>query len=135
MPKWGHLKTVSSNLAQKLIEVQMLMYFCQPPFWQYLVMCWASVHCRIKRAVNTACQRLLIFYSVVRMMSKFGIDVTVTLVPNWKPRFCNQSPQSLISGTSFWLYLLNLVFGWIFRLRTSGRLIVVRLSFRMTYLF
>lgn len=31
------LKNVSSNIAQKLIEVQMLIYFRQPCFCQYLV--------------------------------------------------------------------------------------------------
>lgn len=37
LPKWGHLKTVSSNIAKRLIEVTLLNYFHQPPFWQYLV--------------------------------------------------------------------------------------------------
>lgn len=72
-------------------------------------------------------------YSPVGLIiSSCGIDVTVTLAPDSKPSCCNQSPQSLISGTSRWLYLLNLVLGWIFRLRTSGRLrVVLRLSFRI----
>jgi hypothetical protein len=34
------LKNVSSNIAQKLIEVKMLIYFRQPCFCQYLVTCW-----------------------------------------------------------------------------------------------
>ena len=37
LPKWGHLKTVSSNIAKRLIEEPLLNYFHQPPFWQYLV--------------------------------------------------------------------------------------------------
>jgi hypothetical protein len=33
----GDLKPVSPNIAQMLIETQMLNYFLQPRFWQYLV--------------------------------------------------------------------------------------------------
>jgi hypothetical protein len=37
LQKWGHLKNVITNIAQRLIEVQMLIYFLQPPFWQAFV--------------------------------------------------------------------------------------------------
>lgn len=37
LPKWGHLKTGHSNIAQKLIKVHHLRYFRQPPLRQYLV--------------------------------------------------------------------------------------------------
>jgi len=33
----GHLKAISSNIVQKLMEVHQWIYFHQPPFWQYLV--------------------------------------------------------------------------------------------------
>jgi hypothetical protein len=37
------LKNVNPNIVQKLIKVQMLMYFYQPCFWQYDVGGWAFI--------------------------------------------------------------------------------------------
>lgn len=34
----GAFENRQLNIAQKLIEAQALIYFRQPPFWQYLVM-------------------------------------------------------------------------------------------------
>jgi len=54
--------------------------------------------------------------------------VTITLRSGVKPNLSSQRPLSLITGTVVWLHRLILVSGWIFRLRTSGRLIVLFLS-------
>ena len=53
--------------------------------------------------------------------------VTITLCSGIKPNLSSQRPLSLITGTVVWLQWLILRSGWIFRLRTSGRLIVGRL--------
>jgi hypothetical protein len=78
-----------------------------------------------KNKPPTSVSGFTIFYSVwVLIISRFCIEVTVIRELIWKPRLCSQSPQSLICGTSFSLYLLYLVLGGFSRMHI-GRLIVV----------
>ena len=68
--------------------------------------------------------RFQFFYSSwSRTIKSPFIVVTVTLWSMPKPDSCSQLPQSVRTGKCVLLQRLNRVCGWIFRLRTSGRLI------------
>ena len=90
--------------------------------------CWIKVGIINKAANSFWTDGFLLYCSSSRIMSNLFMVVTITLRSGVKPNLSSQRPLSLITGTVVWLHRLILVSGWIFRLRTSGRLIVLFLS-------
>ncbi len=61
-------------------------------------------------------------------MSSLSIVVTVTRFWGENPNLSSHSPRNLITRTLVSLKRLNLIFGWIFKLLTSGRLLTLFLD-------
>ncbi len=59
--------------------------------------------------------------------------MTETRFSGVKPNFSSQRLLNLITGTLVWHQRLNLIVGWIFKLLTSGRVLICFLSVRITF--
>jgi len=98
--------------------------------WSWVAISSWSSFCQPRLLQNRCCRQgenrdfAVIDYSSSWIINNFFIVVTVTRCSGVNPNLSSHTPLNLMTGTIVLLHRFNFISGWIFKLLTSGRLLV-----------